>query len=131
LPKPNVSESLVEIKKKMEQQREEAQKILELELESDKKNKSEITEIDASDNNKTDSLNQNEIDQNTNEMLVRRPIITPKKDPRWNEYIGKTHYFRHDQIEQIEKLVALTGRGKNEIMRLAWDYFYSNILIDN
>lgn len=136
MPKQNVSASLSELKRKMEQQREEAQKVLEQEFDDKTNGHTIITENNESiiDNSQINLLNENgaiDTNQNKNNMMIQRPIITSRKDPKWNEYIGKTHYFRQDQIVQIENLVALTGRGKNEIMRLAWDYFYSNIVVDD
>lgn len=57
-------------------------------------------------------------------------IITIPKKIKTREYVRMTHYFRPDQLKELDKLHKQSGRDKSELVRLAVDILIEQAKIE-
>ena len=57
-------------------------------------------------------------------------IITIPKKIKTMEYVRMTHYFRPDQLKELDKLHKQSGRDKSELVRLAVDILIEQAKIE-
>ncbi len=57
-------------------------------------------------------------------------IITIPKKIKTEEYRRMTHYFRADQIKELDKLHKQSGRDKSELVRMAIDILIEQAKIE-
>lgn len=57
-------------------------------------------------------------------------IITIPKKIKTTEYVRMTHYFRPNQLKELDKLHKQSGRDKSELVRLAVDILIEQAKIE-
>jgi len=57
-------------------------------------------------------------------------VITIPKKVKTTEYVRMTHYFRPDQLKELDKLHKQSGRDKSELVRLAVDILIEQAKIE-
>jgi len=57
-------------------------------------------------------------------------IITIPKKIKTMEYVRMTHYFRPDQLKELDKLHKQSGRDKSELVRMAVDILIEQAKIE-
>lgn len=119
-----VEEIKEDIKANNEEKPKSDSKPEEIKEQSDQENTPEKPEEGAQEQESSPPSPSSDTDSNATS------VITIPKKIKTIEYVRMTHYFRPEQLKELDKLHKQSGRDKSELVRLAVDILIEQAKIE-